>query len=487
MGNRSRVLSVLLGLLGLWLVCALWMVPAMIESAYRGESWSLVNRMIRGQAMHPVVDYLHDWYRIAAKVTITGLLSGLGFWFAAQVINRQALAQGIRIGYRTVGILTLNILVLLVSLEVAALGVLKIWSLFPQPPEQLVGEGLPREKVSYYASQDWAERNWHEFRLARRQRYYPFVGWRRAPFKGKTIEVDQNGLRVTPGADCHGKAFRVFTFGESTMWGTGSPDWLTISATLQKRLAQLRPGPVCVMNFAESGYATTQDVIMLQMQLRSGNVPDVAVFYSIGGDIGSAYQSGRAGVHADLDNIAARFEGRREPFTVVDQLRKTSAYSLIDQLVGKLTIAHPQQHQPVPGDGELVSYQGRAIDVTKLSDLIVRDYFANYTIVSALAQQYGFKYFFFVPPDVVLGNKPLTSEEQEMKRQMEGDVGLTQLLVAVTQTIERESSKYPNVHSMVHVFDRHESLIFIDGSHVTPIGNQLIAEKMLDVMHLGPQ
>src|SRR5262249_50098607 len=159
----------------------------------------------------------------------------------------------------------------------------------------------------------------------------------------------------------------------------------------------------------ESGYVTTQDVIMLQTQLRSGNVPDLAVFYSIGGDIGSAYESGRAGAHANLDSIAARFQGRRAPFTVVDQLRNTSAYSLIDQLVGKLTVAPPHQPKPVPGDGELVSYQGRAIDVTKLSDLIVQDYFANYTIVSALAKQYGFKYFFFVPPVVVLGNKPLTS------------------------------------------------------------------------------
>jgi len=160
---------------------------------------------------------------------------------------------------------------------------------------------------------------------------------------------------------------------------------------------------------------------------------------------------------------------------------------LIDQLVGKLTIANPQQPEPVAGEGELLSYQGRAIDVEKLSDGILMDYFENYRIVSALAQQYGFKYFFFVPPVVVLGNKPLTSEEQEMKRQMEHDTGLYNLLRAVMQTMDREASKYPNLHSMAHVFDHHESLVFIDGGHVTPIGNQLIVEKMLDVMHLNPQ
>src|SRR2546421_467749 len=83
--------------------------------------------------------------------------------------------------------------------------------------------GEARETVSYYASQDWAEQFWHEFRLTRKQRYYPYVGWRRAPFKGRTIEIDQNGIRVTPGADCRAASFKVFTFGGSTMWGTGSP------------------------------------------------------------------------------------------------------------------------------------------------------------------------------------------------------------------------------------------------------------------------
>ncbi len=189
--------------------------------------------------------------------------------------------------YKAAAVIILNTLVLLACFELAARGVFEIRHLLPKPTEQLVGEGAPREKVSYYSSQDWAERYWYEMRLSRTQQYHPYVGWRRAPFKGQTIEIDQNGVRVTPGANCSAKSYRVFTFGESTMWGTGSPNWGTIPANLQKGLEKLRQGPVCVMNFAESAYVTTQDVITLQMQLRSGNVPDVAVFYS-GGDIGPA-------------------------------------------------------------------------------------------------------------------------------------------------------------------------------------------------------
>ena len=52
-------------------------------------------------------------------------------------------------------------------------GAFKIRSLISSPAQQLVGERNPREKVSYYSSQDWAERYWYEFRLSRKKRVLP--------------------------------------------------------------------------------------------------------------------------------------------------------------------------------------------------------------------------------------------------------------------------------------------------------------------------
>jgi len=72
--------------LGLWIVFAKLVVPAVIESAYRGESWSFLNRMISGQAAHPVSEYIQDW----DTVTIPGLLRGLGFWLIVLVISSPA-------------------------------------------------------------------------------------------------------------------------------------------------------------------------------------------------------------------------------------------------------------------------------------------------------------------------------------------------------------------------------------------------------------
>jgi lysophospholipase L1-like esterase len=284
---------------------------------------------------------------------------------------------------------------------------------------------------------------------------------------------------LTPGADCSATAFKVFTFGASEMWGTGSPNWDTIPANLQKGLEKLKQGPVCVMNFAESAYVSTQDVIMLLIQLRSGNVPDLVLFYNIGGDVYAAYQSGRAGVSQNLDQLAARFEQRREPSTFLDRLRNTYSYRLIDALMDKLTIAAPQQE---PTENELVTYESMGIDAAKLSDLVVQDYFGNYMIVSSLAQKYGFEYFFFLPPRIFRGNKTLTPEEQKMKRETERDAALSKLYTAVYQTVERKSSQYQNFYSMADIFDHYHGLIWIDGAHVTPVGNRLIAARILDVI-----
>ena len=417
------------------------------------------------------------WIFAGGSVLLAGLL------LLTVIENAQGLVllgRKMVVFYKACAILILNALVLFAGLELAARIGSKIESLMSNPTQQLVGEGNPREKVSYYSSQNWAERYWYEFRLSRKQQYYPYVGWRRAPFKGETINIDRNGIRLTPGANCGAHSFKVFAFGESSMWGTGSPDWGTIPADLQKGFEKMRQGPVCVMNFAESAYTVLQDVIMLMLQLQSGNVPDLVLFYNTEGDSYAAYQAGRAGVIQNLDQIAARFEGGGRPTTFSDRLRSMSSYSLIEKLLGKLTIAEPRQ-QKAPD--KLITYETMGVDAAQLSNSIAHEYFEHYKMVNALAEQYGFKYFFLLPPHLLLANrKPLTAEEQQMKREAESDPAFEKLFRAVYHNIQSESAKYPNLYSMEHVFDNSDSTMWIDAGHVTPAGNQLIAQRILDIV-----
>ena len=69
-----------------------------------------------------------------------------------------------------------------------------------------------------------------------------------------------------------------------------------------------------------------------------------------------------------------------------------------------------------------------------------------------------------------------------MKLELERVPGLSKLYDVVYRAIELESTKYENLYSMARMFDKYNAEIWIDEYHVTPIGNRLIAQRMLDVM-----
>jgi lysophospholipase L1-like esterase len=306
-------------------------------------------------------------------------------------------------------------------------------------------------------------------------RYHSFVLYRRAPFKGETINVDQEGIRLTPGADCGPHAFKVFTFGPSTMWGTGSPDWGTIPSHLQTGITQLKNGPVCVVNFGESGYMSTQSVIELMLQLQLGNIPDVTLFFDGVADVYAAYQSGRAGVHENFDQIAAKLERRgvSKEGPLLKLLESSSLHPLAVSLVTKL-------RQEVPRTPQLLTYEAMGIDADSLSNAIIQTYLSNYKIVNGLAQKYGFQSFFFWPPHITVSEKSLTTEEWELKQSL--DPALAKLYLSVYRKIKPLAPECQNLIYMGALFDDYKPLVWLDDSHVTPVGNELIAQKMLEVL-----
>ena len=401
-------------------------------------------------------------------------------WRSILTLSRfRDLARRIAAIYLAVAVLGLNAVLLFAGLELASLAALKTreWLIAARGPV-LVGEGAARERVSYYKTQDWSQLYWHEFLLSRKQRYYPYVAWRRAPFAGQTINIDDHGIRQTPGADCRSGSYNVFAFGGSTMWGTGAPDWGTIAARLQARLEQRRRGPVCVTNFGETGYVSTQSLVMLLLQLKLGNVPNAVVFYDGPNDVYAAYQAGRVGVHENFYQIAGLFEGRSSE-SWLELLQKTYSYTVVDSLVGKFT-SRPQPQVTV------LNYESIGVGATALGDMVVQNYLSNYTMVDVLAKRFGFEAFMFIQPILSMGNKPLTQEEQQMKWTYESDRALARLDAAVYRAFDVESSKHERLTYLANIFDENPTSLWIDDSHVNPLGNDLIAETMVDAITKRP-
>ena len=457
--GKGQIMAVSAGL-GLLLI---GLLGQRVAALYRGAAILLLNTLI----LFACLALVADWIGLSApgsfgRDQILLVLAGL----VALLIG--LLRQRAVVVYRGTAILLLNTLVLFACLEFGAHFVLRLGDLSSSPAEPRMPE---MAELPYYTSQDWAIEYWHELSVTGDKQYRPWVIWSRYPFEGTTININQDGIRETPGADCSTNSYKVFTFGGSTMWGAGAPDWGTIAAYLQAGLKSLRDEPVCVVNFGETSFVSTQSVIELLIQLQSGNVPDLVMFYDGVNDVYAAYQSGQAGVHHNLSQIAAKFEGSdaQERHPLVEWLKMSSSFSLLKRAVANIRTEEPEASER--------TYQTIGIDTDSLADSVAQIYLSNYKIVGALAQEYGFKYYFFWQPVISIGKKPLTEEEQNMRSIM--DPALVNLLDAVYRDIELAAPEYENLYYIAHVFDEQDSQIYRDHCHVTPVGNQLIAQKML--------
>lgn len=432
--------------------------------------------------LSPAIAYL-KWGRhggISAP-PILFVVSGIGLLLpglmlrASTVEDLPSLGKQIVAAYRRVGIVILNFVVVFACMDLGARVLYELRDSFLTTPQSVLD---PRSKSPYYRSQSWASQYWHEFAASRANRYEPHVLWRRSAIRGETINVNEQGIRLTPGANCVAGSFKVFAFGGSTMWGTGSPDWATIPAYLQSGIQALKDGPICVTNFGESGFTSTQSLIELLKQLHAGNIPNAVIFFDGPNDVYVGYQSGRVDVTENHEQMMERFNGKESG-------DKNPAIALLESSkLSQLAVSMVNKLKP-GGDRKpaLLTYQTRGVDPTHLNDALLNSYLSNYNIVEGIAQRYGFKSFFFWPPYIGAGTKPLTPDEKKLKHDL--DPALARLYALAYRDIERFAQDRKNLIYLGHIFDNREELLWLDEVHVTPEGNKLIAQRMLEILKDG--
>ena len=385
--------------------------------------------------------------------------------------------------YRGTALVLLNSLVLFVVVELGASILLHVISPAPVSgqPTQLDRDAIPDPTSPYYDGKAWAERYWTEMRELKSW-YHPYVLWRRAPYTGKLVNISAGGLRETPGSRCGPGAFRVFMFGGSTMWGYGVPDWGTIPAYLQSELQQRLGRDVCVVNYGELGFTSTQSVIELVRRIQCGDVPDLVVFYDGVNDINYAFIYGIPGIHRNADQVAARLDdGARAEDT--GWIRSLGVVRLARQLVGANDSTAPPR------------FPFRGADMPRgLDEGIAAAYLNNHRMVRALAARYGFAQAFFWQPYLTMGRKPLAAAEREMTDDpIDADspedastrAASRRLYESVYARIEAAASENDDLFYLAAVFDTVPSLLYTDSHHLTHEGNQIIARRMLE--HLGDQ
>ena len=366
--------------------------------------------------------------------------------------------------YRDIAVVFLNTILFILLLELGAI----ILGRISFRDRQAGIENLP-----YYAAQDWSRVYWDEAKLAGGVRYQPYTVWRHAPFQGETINFNQDGIRHTPRADCQPKALKIFTFGGSTMLGWGAPDWGTIAAYLQTGLGELSEGPVCVINYGEDGYVSTQSLIALMLQLQSGNIPDIVIFYDGVNEVIAAYESGKPVAHVTLPEITSRFEEQENPFVKIG--KATRIYSLSRRWLDVI------ETENLGNRSDISVHQGTRIIPVQLAEEMMKAYLGNYELAGALAREYGFDYYFFLQPHLAVGEKSLTKEERAIKNRMDPVLG--ELAIAFYGKVASVGPELEHFRNLADLFDDQDRLIWIDAvGHITPEGNHLVARAILETV-----
>jgi len=326
---------------------------------------------------------------------------------------------------------------------------------------------IPRSSlVSAYPGLSWANTLADEWKPSNRYSYEAYVGWERKPFHGQTINIEEpGGVRRSANSHCDETTYTIWMFGGSTIWGYGSPDWLTIPSLLAEKYA--RSGRrVCVKNFGEKAWVNTQEMIKLILELkRDERKPDLVVFYDGPADVWESYQSGRGGVHQNFEDTKRLFEGHAAA-------NSGSFNYLLDSNTARLLFQQRLQNS---------MHQTSAKNEEEIARRALKCYLENVHLIEALGQQYGFKPAFFWEPTISTGHKVLTPVEEEARDAARKQTpGLDEASEAAYAMLKPEC--HAPIFCIADALDSATDTVYFDENHVSAEGNGLITERIYDLL-----
>jgi len=385
--------------------------------------------------------------------------------------------------YSVIAIVVLNLIVMFLIIEAGSAFLMGIAGYLA--PVKHGGQQQfkydPRENLSYYKSQEWGLEYWKEQipYLTVRQ---PYVEQRCKPRQGNLINVDDRGIRFTP--DCTDnksseKSLTIFCFGGSTMFGIGAPDWGTIPAYIAEITnAKYEDVSIKVVNCGQGYWISSQSVIQLIEEIKRDNVPDIAVFYDGINDVGCGTVYLEANI--PMASIGDTPYGQSyDPFNNLIRLGTYLNSVRVAQL--GLQVIHGYMQ---PGSSQTPASAGP--DVQKIAEDIHAKYVHNIDIVEALSKQHGFDYCFFWQPTMMVGPKPLSPEEEQIKQSIIQNyyysTPLDQVKESAYRLMKEEAANRSDMYYIADVFENTRTTVYNDGGHLTPVGNKVVAEKIADII-----
>jgi lysophospholipase L1-like esterase len=341
---------------------------------------------------------------------------------------------------------------------------------------------VDKQKASpVYEGAEWAHEFWREETLRQQnpRSYVPFRLWGVTEWHSKYTNNDSSAAgfwrRTTNPTNCAlSDVVTVWTFGGSTMYGVGVPDWATLPSYLSRELNAGARNCVIVSNFGVEGYVTDQELILLEEQLKAGGHPDVVIFYDGINDSMLQCPPGPPTPHGAYRTIKSRIEGSLA--ARIDFLQKSYALRLAGELLARFH--HPRS----------VAFQTSEVQPRIMS--VMFKYEANMRLVRVLAHAYRFKLYSFWQPLLPYGQKPLVPFEQQMARadasKLPEDNACLLMMTATYGEAEHRAEQDGTFVFLGGVFDSTKEPVYIDEGHLGPRGNEVVAQAIASYVRNHP-
>jgi len=307
--------------------------------------------------------------------------------------------------------------------------------------------------------------------------YEPYTVWSRKPVTGKYVNVNRDGHRVTTDNSTDPDALKIWMFGGSTTWGMAVPDAYTLPSYLTRRFNDAGI-PTVVSNYGETGYISTQDLLALIRALQGDEKPDLVVFYEGANEpLGLIDQPHMVTPHYLINRIRDLFEGRattRHPALTL--LHESALFRLATSISHRIGLIRP--------DAAVATFPSALEDIPAVAATAARAYENNLQIVTALADEFGFRPYFFWQPRLGVGKKPLDPTETELLEQIRNipqrdwKIRFSNELRARVDEANRDHRLHPHFHDIADVFSATPAPVYVDWVHVSHTGNALLADRI---------
>jgi len=314
--------------------------------------------------------------------------------------------------------------------------------------------------------------------------YHPFLGWLTRPIKTEHIQVNKEGIRHTTNIDSNDiQKQAIYTFGGSTMWGVFVPDNQTIPSYISQKLNDPNP-KFTIVNYAQIAHNSNQELIYLTLLLKEGKIPNVAIFYDGCNDLFVNRVPGKQTTML-YENRIKSLLGNMWRFINPDPIINQSLLNgnLLRDAIRYIPKYIKLIHYPYMLLTRIFQKSTNTADdaeknfINPIPERIAQTYAQNALMIEALSRAYNFRYLLAWQP--IIFTKAAKSADE--KALLTYDKMHPELLyrLATRRLREMELKKF---YDLTNIFDKIDQSIFIDECHVTPQGNQIIAEKLVEIL-----